>query len=248
MNLTATRPTGNNPFHTLKKTGVRSTSIYSAIIVIALIAFEAVNYSTTAYALRDLLGDLQFAGVRWSTMLALAFCSLDFAGIASLVTQNGQREKDKESWFLFAAWLIAAAFNATLTWWGISIAIANHPLRSAEVLNTQNLTTIVPVLVAIMVWVIRVLIIGSLTSSLDKSSRSQQSTGKGTHTTAPAGYAVNTHPTSGYNRPPSIAPAARAMNSHPVTTSMTRPASTRYTQPENTNDFISAESQRSRHL
>jgi len=34
-----------------------------------------------------------------------------------------------------------------------SIAIANHSLRSAEVVSTQQLTTIVPVLVAIMVWV-----------------------------------------------------------------------------------------------
>lgn len=248
MNLTATRPTGNNPFQTFKKMGVRSTSIYSTIIVIALIAFEAVNYSTTAYALRDLLGDLQFTGVRWSTMLALAFCSLDFAGIASLVTQKGQAEKDKESWFLFAAWLIAAAFNAALTWWGVSIAISNHPLRSAEVLNTQNLTTIVPVLVAIMVWVIRVLIIGSLTSSLDKSSRAQRSAAKRTRTTIPAGYAVNTHPTSGYNRPQPVTPSAHAMNPRSTPTSMARPAPKPYNQPVNTNDFITAESQGSRHL
>ncbi|GAF95342.1 unnamed protein product, partial [marine sediment metagenome] len=40
----------------------------------ALVAFEIFNYGTTEFALGDLLGDLGFAGIRWSTILALAFC------------------------------------------------------------------------------------------------------------------------------------------------------------------------------
>jgi hypothetical protein len=44
-------------------------------------------------------------------------CGLDFAGIARLITQKGKSDDRKESWYLFSAWLIAAAFNATLTWW-----------------------------------------------------------------------------------------------------------------------------------
>jgi len=170
MNLTATRTSLNNPFQSLKKAHFRSAGIYSAIIVLALLAFEAVNYSTTAFALKDLLGNLKFLGIRWSTLLALAFCGLDFAGIARLVTQKERSRADRDSWFLFGAWLIAATFNAMLTWWGITIAVANHSVRSAELVSTQQLTTIVPVMVAIMVWVIRILIIGSLTSSLEKKS------------------------------------------------------------------------------
>ena len=174
MNLTATRTSVNHPFQSLKHTQIRSAGVYSAIIVLALIAFEAVNYSTTAFALKDLLGNLKFIGIRWSTLLALAFCSLDFAGIARLVTQKERMREEKDSWFLFGAWLMAATFNAVLTWWGVSIAIVDHGLRSAAVVSTQQLTTIVPVLVAIMVWVIRILIIGSLTASLEKKSRSRQ--------------------------------------------------------------------------
>jgi len=78
MNLTATRTSIGNPFQSLKKTQISSAGVYSAIIVFALIAFEAVNYSTTAFALKDLLGNLKFLGIRWSTLLALAFCSLRF--------------------------------------------------------------------------------------------------------------------------------------------------------------------------
>ncbi|MCJ7735412.1 MAG: hypothetical protein MUP11_12810, partial [Anaerolineales bacterium] len=54
--------------------------VFGALIIIALLAFEIFNYSTTDFALTDLLGNLRFWGVRWSTILAIAFCGIDFAG------------------------------------------------------------------------------------------------------------------------------------------------------------------------
>ena len=45
---------------------------WGAMIVGALFAFEIFNFSTTQYALHDMLGDLKFAGMRWSTVLAIA--------------------------------------------------------------------------------------------------------------------------------------------------------------------------------
>jgi hypothetical protein len=52
--------------------------------------------------------------------------------------------------------------NATLTWWGVSVAIVNHSsLAGGVVLTNSALTKVVPVFVAIMVWLIRVLVIGS---------------------------------------------------------------------------------------
>jgi hypothetical protein len=60
--------------------------MFSLLILGALVAFEIFNYSTTEFAMSDLLGDLRFAGLRWSTILALAFCGIDFAGIARLFT------------------------------------------------------------------------------------------------------------------------------------------------------------------
>ncbi len=243
MNLTATRTSINSPFQSLKGKQIRSAGVYSAIIVLALIAFEAVNYSTTAFALKDLLGNLKFLGIRWSTLLALAFCSLDFAGIARLVGQKERTKEDKDSWFLFGAWLMAATFNAALTWWGVSIAIANHGLRSAEIVSTQQLTTIVPVLVAIMVWVIRILIIGSLTSSLEKKSHARQTVKSEKHP-ANAGFPLNARSNSGYNRPQTAANSARASNTRNVPVSMAKPAAGSYNRPAPRNDFIEAESRR----
>jgi len=141
----------------------RPNTIFGFIIIGAMIAFEAFNYSTTEYALRDLLGNLKFAGIAWATILAIAFCGIDFAGIARLFTPQQSKTETKETWYLFGAWMLAATMNAALTWWGIAIAMSNHALKSTAVIDPATLTKVIPVFVALMVWVIRILMIGMLT-------------------------------------------------------------------------------------
>jgi hypothetical protein len=152
----------------LKGLTVRRGQAWGVIIIGALLAFEMFNYSTTQFALNDVLGDLKFAGIRWATILALAFCGIDFAGIARLFTPEQGRDEPAEVWYLFGAWLLAAAMNATLTWWGVAVAIASHPNLSSEVISSTTLTKVVPVFVAIMVWLIRVLIIGTFSVKGEK--------------------------------------------------------------------------------
>jgi hypothetical protein len=139
---------------------VKKGVVFGFLIITALVAFEIFNYSTTDFALTDLLGDLRFWGVRWATILAIAFCGIDFAGIAHLFTPEGRVNEKSELWYLSAAWLIAATMNAMLTWWGVSIAIVNHETLGNAVIARQTLLKIVPVFVAVMIWLLRVLIIG----------------------------------------------------------------------------------------
>jgi hypothetical protein len=143
--------------------------IFGTIIIAALSAFEIFNYSTTDYALTDLLGDLRFMGVRWSTILAIAFCGIDFAGIARLFTPNPEAEKgflsQNETWYLFSAWLLAATMNAMLTWWGVSLAILGRGTLGNAVVNRNTLLHVVPIFVAVLIWLIRVLIIGSFSTA-----------------------------------------------------------------------------------
>ena len=134
---------------------------FGLIIISALLAFEIFNYSTTEFALSDLLGDLSFAGVSWATILALAFCGIDFAGIARLFTPEEGANELHEVWYLFGAWLLAATMNAMLTWWGVSIALLNHESLGNAVVDRGTLLRVVPLFVAILVWLIRVLIIGT---------------------------------------------------------------------------------------
>ena len=152
----------------LRRTVSRRGAVFGAILIVALAAFEIFNYSTTQFALNDMLGELQTAGLRWSIVLAIAFCGIDFAGIARLFTPQQGRDEPSEVWYLFGAWLLAAGFNAALTWWGVSVAIINHKAAGGVLVGQGMLIRFVPVLVAVMVWMIRVLIIGTFSLAGEK--------------------------------------------------------------------------------
>jgi hypothetical protein len=142
---------------------------WGAMIIGALLAFEIFNFSTTQFALRDVLGNLKFAGMEWASILAIAFCGIDFAGIARIFTPEQGRDEPTEVWYLFGAWLLAAGFNASLTWWGVSVAIVNHSSAAAgAVVSNATLTKVIPIFVAVMVWLIRVLIIGTFSLAGDR--------------------------------------------------------------------------------
>src|SRR5687767_1271769 len=141
---------------------MRRGMVFGAMIVGAMLAFELFNYSTTDFALTNLLGDLKFVGVRWATILAIAFCGMDFAGIARLFTPEKENGEHTEVWYLLAAWFLAATMNAMLTWWGVSLALLTHPGLGNEILGRETLLAAVPVFVSVLVWVIRILLIGML--------------------------------------------------------------------------------------
>ena len=142
--------------------------IFGGIILTALLAFEVFNYSSTSFALQDILGTLSFGSLKWSTILAVAFCGIDFAGIARIFTPEQGRDEPAEVWYLFAAWLLAAGFNATLTWWGVSVAILKHSAEGGALLGQTTMTNIVPIFVAGMVLLIRVLLINTFSIAGDR--------------------------------------------------------------------------------
>jgi hypothetical protein len=152
----------------LANLGFNRGIFFTLIILTALLAFESFNFSTTNYALADLLGNLTFGSISWATILSIAFCGIDFAGIARLFTSDRKAAEANEVWYLFAAWMLAATMNAILTWWAVSLALENHTLRSTTVLDQNTLIKAVPIFVALMVWLIRILIIGSLSMAGDR--------------------------------------------------------------------------------
>jgi len=160
---------GQQFFHQVR---IRRGLVFGVIIVGALLAFEIFNYSTTEFALTDLLGELKFAGIRWATILSIAFCGIDFAGIARLFTPSegsgrGQGNPN-ETWYLFGAWLLAATMNAMLTWWGVSLAVLGRQTLGNAVVDRSTLLRVVPIFVALLVWLIRVLIIGTFSVAGDR--------------------------------------------------------------------------------
>ena len=148
---------------------------WGIMIIGALLAFEIFNFSTTQFALLDVLGGLTFAGFRWASILAIAFCGIDFAGIARIFTPEQGADEPKEIYYLFGAWLLAAGFNAILTWWGVSVAIVNNVSQSGEaIISNQTMTKVVPIFVAAMILLIRVLIIGTFSLAGDRLFTTEQ--------------------------------------------------------------------------
>ena len=188
MNLSGAR-SGSRLFPAIKKLNIQSGTVFAIVIFSALLAFEMFNYSTTDFALRDLLGELKFVGIRWATILSVAFCLIDFAGIARMFTPEQGRDEPKEIWFLFGAWFLAAIMNALLTWWGVSMAIVSHNVLSTAVINPATLTKVVPVFVALLVWVIRILIIGTLSITGERLLWGHQQPSRNNYT--PASLPIN---------------------------------------------------------
>src|SRR6185503_1869172 len=56
-----------------------------------------------------------------------------------------------------------------LTWWGVSVAIVNHASQSGGmVISAATMTKVVPIFVAAMILLIRVLIIGTFSLAGDR--------------------------------------------------------------------------------
>ena len=135
--------------------------LFGALIVAGLFAFEVFNFNTTEFALTDLLGAGAFLGLKWATVLAFAFCAIDFAGLARLFTPETDPKQERlEVWYLTGAWFLGATANAALTWWAVSIMLLNQ--QSANVLvSRETVLTYIPVLLAGLVWVTRVCLIST---------------------------------------------------------------------------------------
>jgi hypothetical protein len=237
----------SSPLRLLSRQHVNQNWIYAGIILTALVAFEMFNYSTTDYALSDLLGGLKFIGIPWATILAVAFCGIDFAGVARLFTPQQGADEPKEVWYLFGGWLLAATMNAILTWWGISMAIISHNVQSIAIMDANILTKVIPVFVAIMVWLVRILIIGSLAMAGDRLLHGSGSSGP--RPVAQRGSYTN-HSRTSMPNPISAAPAAprpagqRSMNNaapaRPEPVFINRQAEGPNPRPEPTYHSISA--------
>lgn len=142
---------------------VRAQTAIGLLFLLALLAFEIFNFDTTRYALSDFLGDASFAGLRWATILAIAFGAIDFAGLVRFfLPEEDDGTTPVEVWYLMGAWLLGATMNALMTWWAVNLTLLNHDFGN-EVLSRAQLLEIVPVFVALLVWLTRIFFIGAFT-------------------------------------------------------------------------------------
>lgn len=162
MNSGSGYPNGQNPppQHGMMFSKFERKNIVGIIMFVALLAFEVFNFDTTRFALSDLLGDVRFLGLQWAAILAVAFCAIDFAGLARLFTPQEGEEEPQVVWYLMGAWLLGATMNAVMTWWAVSVTLLAHDFGN-EILSREQLLGVVPIFVATLVWLTRILFIGA---------------------------------------------------------------------------------------
>lgn len=149
---------------------IRRGITWFLIMLGALVAFELFNFSTTEYALASLFGPHDALGLAsWATVLSIAFCGIDFAGLSRLFTPAADwRREPREIWFLTLAWLLGAGMNAVMTWWAVATALTENPALGNELVSRQQIMQYVPLFVALLVWMTRIMLIGSLATLGDR--------------------------------------------------------------------------------
>lgn len=162
------------PAAALRFTPQTKYTVIGIILAVALIAFEIFNFDTTKYALTNLFGGVTFMGVGWATILAIAFCGIDFAGLLRVFSVDHDNNTPREVWYLMGAWLLGATMNAMMTWYAVSLTLLQNDIGN-QVLSQEQLLRVVPIFVAFLVWLTRILFIGSLSMT---SSRLLVSTTK----------------------------------------------------------------------
>ena len=175
--------------------------VVGLLLLLALIAFEAFNFDTTRYALNSLLGQVSFMGASWATILAIAFCAIDFAGLARIFTPQRGADEPKAVWYLMGAWLLGATMNAVMTWWAVSLTLLSHDFGN-EVLGREQILRYVPIFVAGLVLLTRILFIGAFSVA-------------GEHVFDLAGTATEATRPAAASRPSQPRPAAQPTTSMP---------------------------------
>ena len=148
----------------------RKTAVIGLILTIALLGFELFNFDTTRFALLHLMGGRRFLGLEWAGVLALAFGSLDFAGLVRVLTPEKELSQEStEVWLMTGAWLVGAALNATMTWYAMALLIA--PLGAdigATLFTHDEMLRYAPLFIALLVWLTRVSLISSAAFTLER--------------------------------------------------------------------------------
>lgn len=173
--------------------------VVGIVLALALFAFEVFNFDTSQYALRNLLGEVKFLGLQWATILSVAFCAIDFAGLIRIFTPERGADEPKEVWYLTGAWLLGATMNAILTWWAVSVALLNHNFGN-EVLSREQLLTYVPIFVAVLVWLTRILFIGAFSVTGEHLVEMYNANQAAQNRSQPAAQAVMSRPIAQQSR------------------------------------------------
>jgi hypothetical protein len=136
--------------------------ILTLMLMIGGISFEISNAITTNSSLNEIIRTAFLANV-----LTVAFVAIDFGALARIFTpETGDKEEPLVVLLLGAAWLIVAMGNTMLTWWHLSVVMESNGVIAPRAMH--GFVEFLPGMLAVMVFLIRVVLIYSLGVVLDK--------------------------------------------------------------------------------
>ena len=148
----------------LRGRGFNRGAAWGMMIIGALLAFEIFNFSTTQFALLDVLGDLSF-GVSAGKHPGNCLCGIDFAALPASSRPNGSDEP-KEIYISLAPGF-GSCFNAMLPGGVFQLHRHHASQYGGAVISTATMTKLC-ISRAAMILLIRVLIIGTFSLAGDR--------------------------------------------------------------------------------
>jgi hypothetical protein len=125
------------------------------ISIILFLLFELLNFSTTQYALNDILRSSLVASI-----IAIIFCGIDLLEISMIYRQEKSDDESAFIWYKSGAWFLAASVNAILSWWGISVLMLKGGIQP----DASSLMKLVPICVAGMMLLFRVYVVNAVSN------------------------------------------------------------------------------------
>ena len=149
--------------HFLKRSTPSRHSMIAILLLFAICAFEIFNFDTTRFALTQLMGTIEFWGIPWAAVLAVAFCGIDFAGLLHMFADESDKRFTR---YMMAAWLLGATLNAIMTWYAMVIVLQTYAVPN-ELIPRERILQIAPIFVAMLVWLTRIFFVGGVAVASD---------------------------------------------------------------------------------
>ena len=131
--------------------------IKGIVLAISLFAFEVFNYDTTHMALVNWFAQANPASVN---KIVWAFCLLDLMRLTQFFGI-------KHSAFIQKIWLFGVGVNALFTWYNARMTVWQYDFGHV-VLRRQQVVLYVPIFIALLVFLTRVLFVEALVATIQK--------------------------------------------------------------------------------
>lgn len=120
--------------------------VSSWFVLVALVAFEFMSYSSTKTGVESIVGV-----VSWATLLAFAFVAVDFAG-AGILFFSPETLKDSY-WSLFAGWALTVIGDVGAAFYNIAASMSadaqTHILVVNGVVSVKMFTIYIPLMITL---------------------------------------------------------------------------------------------------